>query len=266
MKKKYFCDIVFIFFGILVFGMPVLAYESKLSQEDLAKIQEIKAHNKQQMEQRLTLDKYQKQHPNTMTPQPEEYWDLAWHARLADYGDEESQFVIARAYDKGQQVDQNPKKAIAFYEKAADQGHIDACMRLGEIYAENKWVKKDDEKSLYWYAKAAKNGYVQAQLKVSEIYKRKGDYLLAVLYLETGLKQLFPQAENVDSYAPDLVELKRLAKIQKKMNERGVHKTVLHENGLTAFKSKRLHVPLSATRSQIQPFKPKKRVVQGVSQ
>lgn len=265
MKKKYFYSIVFIFFGMLLFDIPVLSYESKLSKEDLAEIQKIKKHNKQQLEQQMTLERYQKEHPNSMTPQPEEYWDLAWHARLADYGDEESQFVIARAYDKGQQVDQNPKKAIAFYEKAADQGHIDACMRLGEIYSENKWVKKDEEKSLYWYAKAAKNGYVQAQLKVSEICKEKGDYVLAVLYLETGLKQLFPQADKLETYAPDLVELKRLAQMQKKMNDRGVYRFVLHESGLSSFQSRQLQQK-NINRSPMQPFKPQKHVLKEVHQ
>lgn len=236
---------------------PSVASSAQLSEEDLQEIQEIKAHNKQQAKNRVSLDKYYQKNPNSMTPQSEEYWDLAWHARLADYGDEESQYVIARAYDLGQEVDQNPRKAVAFYQKAGDQGHIDACMRLGEIYTENKYVKRDDEKALYWYTKAGKSGYVQAQLKVSEIYKNRGDYVSAVLWREAGLRQLFPKADSLEAHDPELSQLKRLAVIQKRMNARGVKRNVLHENCLKPFRAKKLYAkqtvlanqyPQSATR------------------
>lgn len=241
MKIKYFYRIFFVFFGLICYFEPSVVYSAQLSEEDLQEIQEIKAHNQQQAKNRVSLDKYYKKNPNSMTPQSEEYWDLAWHARLADYGDEESQYVIARAYDLGQEVDQNPRKAVAFYQKAGDQGHIDACMRLGEIYTENKYVKRDDEKALYWYTKAGKNGYAQAQLKVSEIYKNRGDYVSAVLWREAGLRQLFPKAENLEAHDPELSQLKRLAGIQKRMNARGVKKNVLHENCLKPFRSKKLY-------------------------
>ncbi len=264
MKIKYFYPIGLIFFGIAAFVVPNCSFAASLDKEDLAEIQKIKEHNKQQEKNRVSLDKFQKENPNSMTARSEEYWDLAWHARLADYGDEESQFVIAQAYDVGNEVDQNPKKAVAFYEKAADQGHIDACMRLGEIYRENKWIKRDDEKSLYWYSKAAKAGYVQAQLKVSELYKEKGEYESAVKWLETGLKQLFPDSKDLTKTSPELVELRRLAKIQQKMNKRGVYKTVLHENCLTSFEPRQLkpapkkivETPLNkSVKVGIQPFK-----------
>ncbi len=264
MKIKYFYQIGLVFFGIATFVVPNYSFAAALDKEDLAEIQKIKEHNKKQEKNRVSLDKFQKENPNSMTARSEEYWDLAWHARLADYGDEESQFVIAQAYDTGHEVDQNPKKAVAFYEKAGDQGHIDACMRLGEIYRENKWLKKDDEKSLYWYSKAAKAGYVQAQLKVSELYKEKGDYEAAVKWLETGLKQLFPDVTDLTMASPELVELRRLAVIQRKMNARGVQKNVLHENCFTSFEPRHLKepvqksvisVPEKSAKVVLQPFK-----------
>ena len=236
-----------------VFVVPVISVAAELDEEDLAEIRKIQEHNKKQEQNRVSLNKYQKENPNSMTAQPDEYWDLAWHARLADYGDEKSQYVIARAYDIGQQVDQNPRKAVAFYKKAGDQGHVDACMRLGEIYTENKYVQRDDDKALYWYTKAGKNGYVQAQLKVSEIYKARGDYISAVLWRETGLKQLFPQAKDLANHDPELDELRRLANIQKKMNNRGVHKTILHENYLDSFQATQL--ARSPVKSHLHPFR-----------
>ncbi len=255
MKIKYFYPIFVVFFGTVFISVPSISYGAELDEEDKAEIKAIQEHNKKQEMNRVSLDKYQKENPNSMTAQPDEYWDLAWHARLADYGDEESQYIIARAYDTGNQVDQNPKKAVAFYQKAGDQGHIDACMRLGEIYTENKYVKSDSDKALYWYTKAGKNGYVQAQLKVSELYKSKGDYVAAVLWREAGLKQLFPKANDLAEHAPELVELRRLAAIQKKMNARGVKNAVLHENCLTSYRAKRIKV--KKTNPGVQPFRKK---------
>ncbi len=260
MKIKYFYPIGFIFFGMTVIVVPNDGFTASLDKEDLAEIYKIKEHNKQQEKNRVSLDKFQKENPNSMTARSEEYWDLAWHARLADYGDPESQFVIAKAYDIGKEVDQNPKKAVVFYEKAGDQGHIDACMRLGEIYRENKWIKRDDEKSLYWYSKAAKAGYVQAQLKVSELYKEQGNYDVAVQWLESGLKQLFPESNDFTKSSPELTELRRLAAIQQKMNKRGVFKTVLHENCLSSFEPRQLKPKQQIQESEtvkigLQPFK-----------
>lgn len=249
---KYFYRLGLIFLCAVLSGHAVTAVAAPLDEADLAAIQKIKEHNKRQEKNRVSLDKYHQENPNSMTPQPDEYWDMAWHARLADYGDEESQYVIAKAYDKGIQVDQNPKKAVAFYEKACDQEHIDSCMRLGEIYLENKWVKEDKEKSLYWYTKAGKAGYVQAQLKVSELYKEKGDYIAAIKWLESGLKKLFPESENLEQASPELTELRRLATVQARVNKWGVQKNILHESVLTSFSPRTLKIAQPTSPSVLQ--------------
>ncbi len=264
MKIKYFYPIGLIFFGVMIMFTPICGNAAKLSKEDLAEIQKIKEHNARQKKNHVSIEEYHKKNSQLKTIKSEDYWDLAWHARLADYGDEESQYVIARAYDEGKEVAPNPKKAVAFYEKSCDQGHVDACMRLGEVYRENKWLQRDDEKSLYWYTKAAETDYVQAQLKVSELYKEQGDYISAVKWLETGLKQLFPNVTNLAETSPELIALRELADLQKKMNERGVHKNVLHESCLTSFDSRQFKVVTPATSDNnmeqppkigLQPFK-----------
>ena len=230
MKKKlfYFIFSVFLTTGLTV--SPVCADMSDFSDEVQAEIKKIQKHNKEQEKNEMSLNKFYQKNPNSMTPQDDDYWDLAWHARLADQGDEESQFVIAEAYEKGKDVIKNPQKAVAFYKKSCDQKHISACMRLGAIYLENKWLKADKEKALYWYTKAAKEEYTPAQFKVASLYEEQNDYIAAVLWMEQAVKTLFPQASDLADHAPELTHWRNMAKLQEKMKARGVKNLLLHEN------------------------------------
>ena len=137
------------------------------------------------------------------------YWDLAWHARLADYGDKESQFIIANAYENGKEVPRNMKKAVLFYKKAADQGHLESMMKLGHLYAEGTLVQKDADQSFFWYELAAKQGYVPAQMKVAELYQTKKfqNYSKAYYWLSKALKEMFPTVSDLESVSPDLKKI-----------------------------------------------------------
>ena len=139
----------------------------------------------------------------------DDYWDLAWHAKVADYGDMNSQFVLAEAYELGKNTKPNPKKSLAYYKKAAQQGHFEACMRLGRIYAENKWVQEDLEQAEFWYEQAAEKGYAPAQMKLSDMawHKKKPDYEKAYYWLARATKQLFPYEADLESRSPQLIEL-----------------------------------------------------------
>ncbi len=134
------------------------------------------------------------------------FWDLAWHARLADYGDMESQFIIADAYEKGQVTQRNMKKAVIFYEKAAKNGHLESMMRLGHLYEEGKNVQSDKKKAFDWYKQAAQHEYVPAQLKTAEFYQTKGflDYKAAYYWLAKAMKNMFPTEKDLEKVSPDL--------------------------------------------------------------
>lgn len=144
-----------------------------------------------------------------MTEKTDEYWDLAWHARLADYGDRESQFIIANVYEQGTQVPRNMKKAVFFYKKAAQNGHLEAMMKLGHLYAEGKLIQKDEKQSFFWYESAAQKGYTPAQLKISELYQTKKflDYSKAYYWLAKALKTMFPDVSDLESVSPDLKKI-----------------------------------------------------------
>lgn len=97
-----------------------------------------------------SIEMFNEMNPMADEKKNEEYWDLAWHAKVADYGDKKSQFLMAQAYEFGKEVDPNARKALEFYKRAAQQNHFESCMRLGQIYTEQKWVKADPDQAIFW--------------------------------------------------------------------------------------------------------------------
>ena len=156
-----------------------------------------------------TIAEFNAANPVANMIKDDDYWDLAWHAKVADYGDMNSQFVLAEAYELGKNTKPNPKKSLAYYKKAAQQGHFEACMRLGRIYTENKWVQEDVEQAQFWYEQAAKNGYVPAQMKLSDMkwHQKNPDYEGAYYWLALATKQMFPHEVDLESRSPQLIEL-----------------------------------------------------------
>lgn len=195
-----------------------LALAEDFAAEDKAKMLEIIAHNNEQKKNVKDLRSYQEEHTDNIKPKEDEYWNMAWHARLADYGDSESQFVIAKAYEEGKNVEVNLKKALAFYKKAADGGHIEAAMNLGRIYSENKWLKADQEKEIYWYLKAANNNYVPAQLKVANLYEKNENFEQAYKWYEKAIQNMFPEEKNLEERSPDLKRISLKIKEKKETN------------------------------------------------
>lgn len=207
LKKKLFYFWIGCFFCLIICQATAVNYDKKTYDAMEQRMAELEEHNRMQQKNHLKLEDYQKEHSDLLEAKKEEYWDLAWHARLADYGDPESQFIIADAYEYGKSVEEDPKKALSFYKRAAEQGHIESCMRLGRIYTENKWIQIDEEKALYWYRKAAERGYTQACFKISEIYEAEGKYEESYKWLEFALKQVFPKTENLETRSRKLKQL-----------------------------------------------------------
>ncbi len=215
---KLFYLLFFCFLG------SVCSFYSALAQNDEKarmneQLEQLREYNRQQEENRVKLRDYQRKHSDLVPSQKEEYWDLAWHARLADYGDSQSQFIIAQAYEYGRNVEVNPKKAVAFYKKAAEQGHIEACMRLGSIYTENIWLQKDEAKARQWYMRAAQKGYVPAQIKLSEIYEAQEEYAKAYEWRERAMRQMFPHQTDLTAFSPELKALEQKKNEAKKEQE-----------------------------------------------
>lgn len=156
-----------------------------------------------------TIEMFNEMNPMAEEKKNEDYWDLAWHAKVADYGDKNSQFLMAQAYEFGKEVEPNSRKALEFYKRAAQQNHFEACMRLGQIYTEQKWVKADTEQALFWYKRAASRGYIPAQLKLSDLYaeQENQNYVEAYYWLAQATRQMFPLETQWEEKAPRLKEL-----------------------------------------------------------
>lgn len=188
------------FLGFLLFFLTIPVFDVTAAETPISKTAKIPP---------KTIEEFNAANPIADETRDEDYWDLAWHARVADYGDMHSQFVLAQAYEYGKNTEPNPKKALAFYKKAAQQGHFEACMRLGHIYAENKWVKEDIDQSLFWYQQAADKGYAPAQLKLAEVYEngKKPNYAESYYWLAKATRQSFPHEFDLEQKAPHLKTL-----------------------------------------------------------
>ena len=138
-----------------------------------------------------------------LSQQPEDptdpYWNLAWHGRLASYGDPDSQFFVAQIYEQGNLVPKDLSKAIDFYKQAAYQGHLESCRKLAELLPE----EAED-----WFTVAAKLNDPMAQIKLSKLYESRGDREKAIFWLEKAMRILFPETDDLTTVSPDLERLK----------------------------------------------------------
>ena len=90
--------------------------------------------------------------------------------RLASDNDAQAQYQLAKAYSNGQGVEQDYKRAFAWFSRAAEQGHADAQNDLGSFYATGLLFKKDYQHAVAWYAKAAQQNHAQAQNNLGILY------------------------------------------------------------------------------------------------
>ena len=76
--------------------------------------------------------------------------------RAADAGAADSQYELAKLYEKGLGVAADPAKALALYQAAADQGLADAVNDLGFLYYQGGLgVDPDQTKALDYFRRAA---------------------------------------------------------------------------------------------------------------
>lgn len=130
------------------------------------------------------------------------YWDLAWHIKVASYGDPDSQFFLGQIYEQGKLVPKNMKKAMAYYEKAGAQSHLEACMHLGKYYED-----RDFQRSVFWYHLAAEKDYTPALLSLSAMHERAEQYDVAIFWQEKAVRQMFPKVVDLTNVSPDLDRL-----------------------------------------------------------
>lgn len=152
----------------------------------------------------------------------------------AQRGDPEAEFALGQAYDTGQGVPRDPKKAFEYYRRSAEHGHAKAQNNLASLYATGaggveknnaearKWLRKaaqqgaalaqdnlgllltqeNDPEALRWFEKAAAQDLLSAQLHLGNLYYNgsagvEKDYAKAATWLRKAANQNNAWAGNV---------------------------------------------------------------------
>ncbi|WP_455630207.1 tetratricopeptide repeat protein [Megamonas sp.] len=118
---------------------------------------------------------------------------LYWYRKSAQRDNAEGIFQLAWAYDFGEGVIQDKRKAFELYKKAAEKGHSSAMANLGYAYRYGEGIEKSYRLAMEWYQKAVDNGndtfamrelghmyetgqnVIQNYVKAFEWYKRAAD-------------------------------------------------------------------------------------------
>ena len=82
----------------------------------------------------------------------------------SDRGNATAQFLLGRAYHRGEGVEKDDIRSLELLTKAADGGSLEAMDGIGYLYLTGAGVEASESKALEWYRKAAEKGLPKAQL------------------------------------------------------------------------------------------------------
>ena len=81
---------------------------------------------------------------------------------LANAGDAQAAYYVARMLSAGQGATPDPDAAVETFKTAAEQGHVGAQLELGKSLANGEGVEPDDFYAYVWLAIAAEGGNSEA--------------------------------------------------------------------------------------------------------
>lgn len=131
---------------------------------------------------------------NTYLAEPEVVLDMLERARAN--GDLKASLSLARAYERGNIVTADPKKAIK-YAREAREKYPSADYLLGRIYKRGYLGEPDPEKAKFHLLTAARRGFPKADYALAELYweakgievNRRYAWSFALLAHEGGVKR-----------------------------------------------------------------------------
>lgn len=95
-----------------------------------------------------------------------------WYARAAEKGHDGAQYYLGVMYEKGEGVPQDVFKAADWYKAAAGfRRNVDAQFALGQLYFNGRGVPQDYSDAFSWYLKAAEQGHGAAQFLIASMYQ-----------------------------------------------------------------------------------------------
>jgi TPR repeat protein len=98
--------------------------------------------------------------------------------KLAEEGNAEAQYKLAKMYEEGLGLAQDSKEAAKWYLKSAGKGHSHAQYKMGTMYTLGKGVPKDRLEGAKWFGKAAQQGYEPVKQQIQETGTKLKDQLL----------------------------------------------------------------------------------------
>ena len=81
----------------------------------------------------------------------------------ASMGNADAQYQVARLYQQGLGVAQDPAKAFEFIQLSANNGQAQAQYELAQYYLQGNMVDKNETLALYWMQSAADNKHIKAR-------------------------------------------------------------------------------------------------------
>lgn len=91
----------------------------------------------------------------------------------AEGGDTTAQFLLGRAYHRGEGVKQDLQAAAMWLKRAAESGETDAIESMGFLHATGQGVSRDEAEAVRWFRRAADAGSTRAKLNLG-LLLRKG--------------------------------------------------------------------------------------------
>lgn len=93
-------------------------------------------------------------------------------ARCAEKGDQDAQYLMGMAFDKGDGVEVDLEKAARWFSLAAEQGQPFAEYRLGFAYQFGRGVMQSLSSAIAWYRKSAEHHNPEAYFALHNLYSR----------------------------------------------------------------------------------------------
>ncbi len=90
----------------------------------------------------------------------------------AESGIIDAQLELAIAYEHGEGINKDPKKAINWYCRAALKGSVDAQRNLAWMFLNARGVNKDEALAVRWFSAAAKSGDKFSRQTLSRLDKQ----------------------------------------------------------------------------------------------
>ncbi len=94
-----------------------------------------------------------------------------WFEKATAVLDPGAQFNLGIMYFEGQGVPKDYGQAAHWFKRAGERGDSEALFNLGLMYDDGKGVRRDVTEAVLWYKRAAELGLKQAQLMLAGMYR-----------------------------------------------------------------------------------------------